>query len=85
MANLRGFRALHEKRLLSNVSNATVAIRIEAQKDGREFRKVFRSANYQGVYKRAGSKLLGEKLSDGLSIVLEYILADEELMAFLTS
>ena len=82
-ANLRAFKFFIESGFWTGAENTNVAIRVEAKKGNRDFKRMYRSDSENRAMVVPTGEAIDAKLNAALTDVLTKILEDEELMKFL--
>lgn len=82
-ARLRAFKFFVEAGFFTGAENASVVVAIEAEKNGRDFDRTYRSSSEHDVVFVPGGSSIDTRLNAALSDVLHRISSDRELMSFL--
>ncbi len=82
-ANLRAFKFFVETGFWTGAENISVVVKIEAERGGDDFERNYRVSEEERVMAISAGEVIDVKLNGALSFVLEKIMSDEELMAFL--
>ena len=80
---LRAFKFFIESGFFSGAKNTSVVVSVEAEKNGQDFDRTYRSSSEEAILFVPGGESIDAKLNAALSVVLAKIIGDRELMAFL--
>ena len=82
-ARLRAFKFFIESGFWTGAENTSVVINVEAEKGSKDYERGYRSNTEERTMVIPAGASIDEKLNGALSVVLNKIMADSELMEFL--
>ena len=80
---LRAFKFFFETGFFSGAAHANVVVAVEAQKQGRDMDRIYRSTNEDPGIFTLGGETLDAKFNAALTVVMGRIVGERELLAFL--
>lgn len=82
---LRAFKFFIETGFWTGAENSNVAINVEAEKNGDDFKRAYRASAEDRTMVIPGGSTIDEQMNARLSSVIDQLIKDEELMAFLAA